>query len=321
MSVVSVVFIAVILIFSCAVGYYFYQNGLKNKDSIDILYPCIGAMVLTLFLGFKAVVLDNSPEVQRFDLAILHFIEAGKLRSLPKINPSDTPSTFEAIQNHLYLQDDIIDNFPDVKSQLQIALGELKKGQNLQPALEVQKTISEIIEWQFLRRLFGFGGALDPWSKPILGINRPVIVFSRPNKMNIGHLNDATKNKFLSGESDAFVNLPANINLSKIEVEPDNLFYKESVRGFAIKGKYTTLLVKFSIAGIENFSESDRIQDYASMGQQEIIYYRFHIEIVSNSFTRFSEKAKAERKWMADFVNDTRRYSDWDSVRSIWLRK
>lgn len=321
LTAVSFIFIIVTLIFSAAVFYYFYQNGLKNNESIDILYPCIGAMILTLFLGFKTVVLDNTPKTQDFDLAILHFIETGNLRSLPKVDSSDIPSTFKAMQNHLYLMDDILKKYPNIQSQFRTALGRIEPGQNLKLLPEIQKTISEIVEWQFLERLFGLGGALDPWNKPILGVNSPVTVFSPWKKIIGTSLNIDTENQFLKNTENLLVNLPANIKVSRIEAQPEAPYYKESARGFVIKGNYTTMSIRFSIAGIENFLEKDRIPVYANQGDQEIIYYRFYIEIISSPFTRFSERAKAERKWMEDFLNNTKEYSDWNSVRDIWIQK
>ena len=71
------VFLAVILAFSLAAGIYLSANDF-NRETYPIVFPAIGAILLSLYLGYKTIWIDkDDPHESKVTVAFLHDRVAG----------------------------------------------------------------------------------------------------------------------------------------------------------------------------------------------------------------------------------------------------
>ena len=73
------VFLAVILAFSLTAGIYLWANDF-NRETYPIVFPAIGAILLSLYLGFKVTWIDkDDPNESKVTVALLHDRIAGQI--------------------------------------------------------------------------------------------------------------------------------------------------------------------------------------------------------------------------------------------------
>ena len=58
------IFLAIIVIFSIGSFWYVYVNNF-SRETLDILYPAVGAIVFSMYLGLK-IGFINAPEPEKF---------------------------------------------------------------------------------------------------------------------------------------------------------------------------------------------------------------------------------------------------------------
>ena len=73
------VFLVVIFTFSFAAGIYLWANDF-NRETYPIIFPAIGAILLSLYLGFKVIWIDkDDPHESKATIAFLHDRVAGQV--------------------------------------------------------------------------------------------------------------------------------------------------------------------------------------------------------------------------------------------------
>ena len=72
-------FLAIILAFSCIAAFYLWTNDF-NRETYPIVFPAIGAIALSVYLGIKTVWIDkDNPQESKVTVALLHDRVAGQV--------------------------------------------------------------------------------------------------------------------------------------------------------------------------------------------------------------------------------------------------
>ncbi len=82
-------FLAMIVAFAVLATVYLWQNDFA-RETLDVVFPAIGAIALSLYLGVKVVWIDApSPHRSRVPVALLHDRAAGAVRSMAELVATD----------------------------------------------------------------------------------------------------------------------------------------------------------------------------------------------------------------------------------------
>ena len=76
------VFFLLIISFAILAGIYLYANDFSH-ETLGIIFPAVGAILLSLYLGVKTVWIDApEPKKNNVTIAILHDFENGQISSM-----------------------------------------------------------------------------------------------------------------------------------------------------------------------------------------------------------------------------------------------
>src|SRR2546425_4612652 len=82
-------FLAIVIAFAVLSTVYLWRNDLA-RETLDVIFPAIGAIALSLYLGIKTVRIDApSPRRSRIPVALLHDRAAGAVRSMAELVATD----------------------------------------------------------------------------------------------------------------------------------------------------------------------------------------------------------------------------------------
>lgn len=88
----AIFFWLLIIIFTLLITYFLIKNNF-NSETIEIIFPAIGAILFSVYLGIKYIYIDSPPpEISRFNIVLLHDVNNGH------INPLTKPISIEPIR-------------------------------------------------------------------------------------------------------------------------------------------------------------------------------------------------------------------------------
>ena len=89
-----IIFFLIILFFSISAAFYLYANDFNSK-TLGVIFPAVGAMVFSLYLGVKSILIDApEPVISQTTIAILHDRNNGDISSMLIPTASDPPEMF-----------------------------------------------------------------------------------------------------------------------------------------------------------------------------------------------------------------------------------
>jgi len=94
-------FLALVIAFAALSTIYLWRNDFA-RETLDVIFPAVGAIALSLYLGFKTVYLDApAAHRSRVPIALLHDRASGTVQSMAQLtatDPIESLSEFEGIR-------------------------------------------------------------------------------------------------------------------------------------------------------------------------------------------------------------------------------
>jgi len=290
------IFFGLILLFAGISATYLFANGFAS-ETLEILFPAIGAILLSGYLGFKSIYLD-APQPVKFSvsIAVLHDFAHGKIQGMAPHSIQHLPRFNE------FRGAELLDTLPLYNAFRQQDISGMLRDVAIVPHSRAVNLIEHFVEYALLRWLCypdvlvgytptqasllinpgGGGGGSLPMdllvATPITGGS------NNPNP--------------LLQASPLKIPLPKG---SKVVRSGDRPI------AFQITTPHTTLSFRYSGGGMETIDhpvgkEAERI--YSALGlsntatQVQMLGINIEVTVTQSPFSRHSREAKAEAEWV-----------------------
>jgi hypothetical protein len=308
------VFVSLIVLFAGASIVYLVANDFA-KETLEVLFPAMGAILLSGYLGFKSIVLD-APEPKRFgtSIAVLHDSINGQIygmaprsiKHLPKFNEFrganaiDTLSLYNAFKD-INISETLKDVSDDPNSPSNVLIEQLLEYSLLQWLCNPDVSIG-YYPGPTTQLITGAGGG-GSLSGNLVGV--PVT----------GGVNQV--NPFLKA-------LPLTIPLP----EGSTVVHSNDRRlSFEIDTHRTKLHFRYAGGGRDTLDtpigqDVERIYSALGLGKkvQGLRMQAFNLEITAtqNPFLRYSKQSKSEVEWINRMHTQFEKDFSWERLRAFY---
>lgn len=316
-KIMVILFLIIIVSFAGIATYYLYANDF-NSETLAVIFPAVGAILLSIYLGFKSVRIDApEPQINHVNIAILHDWDSGniysmrfhtasdtlemsnKFRGLYKIDTYKFYDEFKDMDVWKYLKNKYSDephgNESTLRSLLEYAVLDWFSQPEIIPGYQDHGTI-------YLLQGSGGGGSL-----PTNVV--PVKVSHDKNEWN----------SFLRAR-EITLNLPKGSTISRNKPNHTDI-------GFTINTKHSTIKVRIMGRAGSRFEEAigpvgQKIRDFLSLPEKTpslwVHGFQVEIETKQKAFSRFSNQAKVEKTWLERVRTTFKEDFSWDLLRKYY---
>lgn len=320
----AILFLILIVLFAISASYYLYRNDFNSK-TIEVIFPAVGAIILSLYLGTKNIWID-SPEatVSRTNIVFLQDAQKGSVHSLAIPVWLETPELyfrFRGLKRLMqYRNMDILKNIPeweDLKSN--------EQGKS-------DKVVANLLEFAFL-----------DW------LSNEYVTVGRFEKGTIIQLQGASQ---VYGVLEGLVPLvPVSV---KKEIDEHNPFilasnitiklpFGSKITRENLNGPFFRFLIDTPNSEIEfrvlsKSGGSFNVSSQFSLPSNELALkikkilllpedttglqmYGLSVEIITRvkAFSRYSDQAEIESKWHKNIVEQFENDYSWDKLRERYI--
>jgi len=311
----TVTFLVLIILFAISASYYLVKNDF-NSETLSVLFPAVGAIVLSLYLGVKTIWIDApAPNVSRTNIVLLHDFENGALHSMVHLMPTDSSQfslKFWGLKKLLEYR--VHEEFKDLPEW-----GTLKK----ETGNGGGKTIGDIIEFtifDWLSQQKNLIGYIDMGT--VVSLQGASQSGSLPQGLTAVAISkgDAEWNPFIKAKGISLL-LPKNSTLTRNEREGPFLH-------FVIDTPHSSIEFRISSKSIGQFARSfeplaQKIRSILKLPEHTPSLYvvSMPVEITTKlkPFSRFSDQAKIESEWLDNVGNLFETDFSWDLLREQYL--
>lgn len=311
---VTIIFFTLILLFAITASFYLYKNDFNN-DTLSVIFPAVGAIILSFYLGFKSIYIDSpKPKLTRVNIVLLHDVENGLIHPMVKHfsrEPIALTYKFRGLKKIGEYR--IYNHFKDLPDW-----NKLKNGSTE----ESDKVIANILEFAFLDWLsqpYAAAGYIDRGTINMLqsasqsGSTAENLI---PVQVDI---KDGEWNPFIKAKNIS-INLPKNSKLHrKNHVGPFITFKIETPNS----------IIDFRITSMSGgqFTSSDdalsiKIRNFLGFPQHtpniKMFGMSVEIETKQKAFSRHSDQAKLEAKWMENLPLIFEIDYSWDKLKEYY---
>ena len=304
-------FLIVIFGFAILAGLYLYVNDFA-KETIEVLFPAVGAILFSLYLGIKTVVID-APEHKTFNssIAILHDDASGMIRGMAPRTIKHSPQYMnfrgsDSLDTLLYYNDFKALNLPN---QL--------KGTSSETATRLEDLLEySILEWftnddvqigyvpygsTQLIQAFGGGGGIPP----LPSVSAKMSINSEPNAL---------------------------LKVREIKLplpKGSKIIRKRKPLSIEIVTPCSRLAIRFTGRTYEKLSGpigEDATKIYQALGlpakPEHLNLYDFGVYFDASqvSLYRFSRQAKIEAKWIDTVFRQFQKDFSWEQLRAFYTK-
>jgi hypothetical protein len=309
------IFLILILGFALSSIWYAYQNSFA-KETLVVIFPAIGAILLSGYLGYKSIFVDNPPpKTFGVPVAILYDQPNGMIRGMGAEASSERPFEFRGA-----LALDFIPHDPDfadlhLSDSLRDTSGELSSARTT-------NLIKDILEFAVLK-----------W------LNTPDLLVGVPSGFAI---------QLIIGGGAVGGPIPMD-DLVPVETslgadEPNSLLRARAIQLLLPKGSrvfrsaqqrhsieidtgHSLLRIRilgFNAERLGRPPDSARRRIYAALGLPAnptgvaVYGFRFELETSQVSYSRYSDQAKKEALWLAKIGESLERDFSWARLRAFY---
>lgn len=308
------VFLILIVLFAGAAIAYLIANNFA-RETLEVLFPAVGAILLSGYLGFKSIVLD-APEPKKFSIsvAILHDSLNGKIRGISPMSIKHLPKLDEFRGARL------IDTLPLYNAFKDIDFTNTLRNVPNDPNSPANVLIEQVLEYALLQWLCNLDVSIGYSPSQTTQLINSAGGGGTSSKGLVktavtGGLNN--KNPLLKA-------LPIMIPLPK----GSSVVRSDDRRlSFEVRTRHTTLQFRPTGGGMEVLDtpigkDAERIYSAIGLPQkvQGFRMYGFNFEITAKQkpFFRFSKQAKSEAEWINRILSQLEKDFSWDKLRAIY---
>jgi len=312
-----VTFLLIIVSFAVLAIIYLYANDFSS-ETLPIMFPAVGAILLSMYLGFKSVRIDApEPQIKHVNIAILHDWDSGNIYSMRFRTASDTLEMSNKFRGL-----DKIDTYKFYNEFKDLDVWKYLKTKRSDETHGNESTLMSLLEY----------AVLDWFSQPeiIAGYQDYGTIYllqsgggggSMPSNLTpvkVSH-GKTEWNSFLRAR-DIKLLLPKGSTLSRNK--PNHLGVD-----FAIKTKHSTIKLSIMHRGGGRFEEAidpigQKIRNLFSLPQKtpSLWVHGFKVEIktMQKAFYRFSDQAKIEKSWLEQVMTKFEDDFSWDLLRKYY---
>lgn len=306
------IFFGLILLFAGISATYLFANDFAS-ETLEILFPAIGAILLSGYLGFKSIYLD-APQPVKFSvsIAVLHDFAHGKIQGMA---PQHLPRLNE------FRGAELLDTLPLYNDFKQQDISGMLRDVFPVPNSRARNLIEHFVEYALLswlcnadvlvgytpthaHRLINGGGGGGSLPMDLL-VATPITGGSNnPNP--------------LLQASPLKIPLPKG---SKVVRSGDRPI------AFQITTPHTTLSFRYSGGGMESINrpigkEAELI--YSALGlsntatQVQMLGINIEVTVTQSPFSRHSREAKAEAEWVNRLKEQIEKDFSWERLRALY---
>lgn len=308
------IFFGLILLFAGTSAIYLFVNDFA-RETLEILFPVVGAILLSGYLGFKSIYLD-APNPVKFGvpIAVLHDFGHGQIRGMAPRSIQHRPRFNE------FRGAELLDTLPLYNDFKQQGFAEVLQDVSQEPNSPAEILIEHFVEYALLRWLCNSDvsvGYIPAQTSHLIslsggggGLQRDLV-----NTPISGGINDPNP---------LLVASPFNIPLpqgSKVVRSDDRRL------SFQIVTRHTTLTFRYSGGGMETLDRPIRKEDeriYSALGLPNTVnnvrMLGVNIEVMATqaSFSRYSRQAKMEAKWIDRLKEQIEKDFSWERLRALY---
>ena len=311
------VFLSLILLFAGASVSYLVANDFA-RETLEVLFPAVGAILLCGYLGFKSIVLD-APQPKRFgtSIAVLHDSGNGQIRGMAPGSIKHLP-TFNEFRGA-----DLIDTLPLYNAFKTLDFNKTLRYVSDDPNSPANVLIEHIVEYALLRWLCNPDVSVGYCP----GYTTRLIHSAGGGGSLRKGLVETTVSGGMSDANPLVKALPIMISLPK----GSSVVRSEGRRlSFGIRTHHTKLEFRHTGGGMEVLdtpigNDAERI--YSALGLPKKVQgfriHGFNLEITAtqNPFLRFSKQAKFEAEWIARIQAQFEKDFSWERLRATYTAK
>jgi hypothetical protein len=308
-------FALLILVFASGALFYLFSNNFA-RETLDVLFPAVGAILLSAYLGFKSVVIDR-PEPKKFgtNIAVLHDTAQGTVSGM-------YPNSVQFISRFAEFKGaELIGTLPLYNDFKTIPISEMLRDVQHSPSSASNRLIGDLLEYALLTWLNlpeqtvgyipsrqitlitggGGSGGMRPnlVSTPIVSIGEPnLLLQTRPMTLRLPNSSNVKRSRSPEGGL-------------QITIETSHTHISFSFTGSAWQ------LVSPPIG-----PEAERIYENARIPRNPkgLGLHGFSVEVEARQFAfrRFSNQAKVEAEWLNTLERNLKKDFSWTKLRQMY---
>ena len=309
-----IIFLLVILAFALLTTIYLNKNDF-NTETLPVLFPAVGAILLSIYLGFKSVRIDAPyPETKKVTIAVLHDCSNGNVHSMIVHTFSDAMERGNKFKGlHKINEYKIFNDFKDMD-----VWNSLKTKSTEDPTDQVI-TILNLIEYAVLdwfSQPENFAGYQDAGNIYLIHGGGGG-GFIPKNLVSVTVRRDKNEwNPFLLAR-DIELRLPKGSALYREKPNQPRI-------EFAINTKQSTIKVSVKDRASSRFEQTigpvgEKIRSMLSLPERTpslwVHGFRVEIQTRQKAFSRFSNQAKIEKNWLETVMTKLEQDFSWDLLR------
>ncbi len=308
------VFLSLIVLFVGASITYLVANDFA-KETLEVLFPAMGAILLSGYLGFKSIVLD-APEPKRFgtSIAILHDSLNGQIYGMAPRSIKHLPKFNE------FRGANSIDTLPLYNAFKDIPISATLRGVSDDPNSPANVLIEQLLEYALLQWLCNPDVSIGYYPGP----TTQLVTSAGGSGSLRGNLVGTPVTGGVNQVNPFLKALPLMIPLPKGSkaVRSD-----DRRLSFEIHTRHTKLQFRYAGGGMETLDtpigkDAERIYDALGLGKkaQGLRMQAFNIEITAtqNPFLRYSTQSKTEVEWIDRMQTQFEKDFSWDRLRAFY---
>jgi hypothetical protein len=320
----AILFLILIVLFAISSSYYLYRNDFNSK-TIEVIFPAVGAIFLSLYLGVKSIWID-APEatVSRTSLVFLQDTQEASIHSLIIPHWLETPELyfrFRGLKRLMrYRTLDTLKNLPEWE--------DLKSNESGKS----DKLVANLLEFAFLDWLSNEYVTVGHFDKGTIiqlkgasqsyGIHEglvPLVQISVKKEID-------EHNPFILA-NDITIKLPSGSKITRENL--DGPFFRFLIntpnseiefRVLSKSGGSFNVSPKYSLPTDELALKIKKILQLPE-DTPSLQMYGMSVEIITRvkAFSRYSDQAEIESKWHKNIVEQFDNDYSWDKLRERYI--
>jgi hypothetical protein len=311
----AIVFLLLIVVFAIVATCYLFANNFA-RETLDVLYPAIGAILLSLYLGFKLVWLDQPlPKRFRTTVAVLHDSQNGEIRGM-------APRTLRHLPRLGELKGcELIDDIPRYNAFQTVPIREQLRDPTNAPNSPAKKMVRQIVEYGILEWL------AKPEQTPGFSPSVPVQLITGGGSVGgiPGNLIQVQVESIPPDRNPLLTASPISLRLPKGSSAQvfgnDDTIVAVTTKNSRVQFEMREMA--WELIGGPIGRDAERIHSALGLpaNPQGLGIYGLPIEVTATQrpFSRFSRQAKVEAEWFT--MLDRRLEADfsWDRLRALYI--